>query len=372
MVTALIERWRPETNTFHLVPGEATITLEDVEVLTGLPTTGRPLIVSPDEQPVPEICEQWLGVQPPPNAVQGRTVRVAWVKRLFDRLPDGASGEVITYHARAYTWVLVAGVLLADRNGDHIPVHLLQLIGDPRVASTYSWGSAVLAWLYKVMGRAAFFSAGSMRGTGDIGGFTLLVELWALERFPRIAERYIQGGVPPVVDTVPRGARWLPIIERHQHRVAMHLEDIRYAFNLCTDFVWMSYADHTEEFALDGDILWRSVTPLLCIDCIAWHHPDRCIRQFGFDQRVQQDPEPAGHVESLLAEDFRSSVIDWVAKYQQFVLHWEQRGSHIATGELVSDDWRHHFHDEYDEWYRRRTRLAISRGGAQYQMMVCD
>ncbi|CAN1340651.1 hypothetical protein LINPERPRIM_LOCUS38917 [Linum perenne] len=41
------------------------------------------------------------------------------------------------------------------------------------------------------MGRAAFFSAGSMRGTGDIGGFTLLVELWALERFPRIAERYI-------------------------------------------------------------------------------------------------------------------------------------------------------------------------------------
>ncbi|CAN1189921.1 hypothetical protein LINPERPRIM_LOCUS11268 [Linum perenne] len=87
------------------------------------------------------------------------------------------------------------------------------------------------------MGRAAFFSAGSMRGTGDIGGFTLLVELWALERFPRIVERYIHGGVPPVDDTVPRGARWLPIIERHQHRVAMHLQDIRYAFDLCTDFV---------------------------------------------------------------------------------------------------------------------------------------
>ncbi|CAN1796622.1 hypothetical protein LINPERHAP1_LOCUS20963 [Linum perenne] len=31
------------------------------------------------------------------------------------------------------------------------------------------------------MGRAAFFTGGSQKGTGDIGGFTLLVQLWALE-----------------------------------------------------------------------------------------------------------------------------------------------------------------------------------------------
>ncbi|CAN1154223.1 Protein MAIN-LIKE 2 [Linum perenne] len=103
-----------------MVTGEATITIEDVEVLTGLPTTGSSVLVSPDERPVTEICEQWLGVAPPPSTIQGRTVRVSWVKRLVDRLPDGAPTEVVTFHARAYTWVLVAGVLLADRNGDHI------------------------------------------------------------------------------------------------------------------------------------------------------------------------------------------------------------------------------------------------------------
>ncbi|CAN1159829.1 Protein MAIN-LIKE 1 [Linum perenne] len=48
MLSALIERWRPETNTFHILQGETTITLEDVEVLTGLPTRGHPISVGYD------------------------------------------------------------------------------------------------------------------------------------------------------------------------------------------------------------------------------------------------------------------------------------------------------------------------------------
>ncbi|CAN1185827.1 Serine/threonine-protein phosphatase 7 long form homolog [Linum perenne] len=156
---------------------------------------------------------------------------------MFDRLPAIAPTDVVIRYARAYTWVLLGAILLADRTGDLIPVHLLRLIGDSAVASTFSWGSAVLAWLYKAMGRAAFFTTGSQRGTSDLGGFTLLVQLWALERFPRIADRYVAGDDPPDADSVPRGMRWMSVIQRHQHRVAMRLEDIRYALDRSMEFL---------------------------------------------------------------------------------------------------------------------------------------
>ncbi|CAN1170900.1 Serine/threonine-protein phosphatase 7 long form homolog, partial [Linum perenne] len=207
LVTALLERWRPETNTFHLLQGEATITLEDVEVLTGLPTRGRLVSVGYDARAADVICQELLGATPPPTRFTGHQVKISWVKEQFDRLPAGASADVITCYARAYACVLVGAVLLADRSGDLIPVHLLRLL------------------------------CTSQKGTGDIGGFTLLVQLWALERFPYIADRYIAGRDPPIADGFPRGVRWMPIVHRHQHRLSMKLEEIRYALDRATEFV---------------------------------------------------------------------------------------------------------------------------------------
>ncbi|KAL9687977.1 hypothetical protein QQ045_032389 [Rhodiola kirilowii] len=61
LCTSLVERWRPETHTFHLNGGEATLTLQDVALLTGLPIDGVPVSGFSDFDWEP-VCVRLLGV----------------------------------------------------------------------------------------------------------------------------------------------------------------------------------------------------------------------------------------------------------------------------------------------------------------------
>ena len=45
LLSALMDRWRPETHTFHMPFGEITVTLKDVAMITGLPIRGAPLVL---------------------------------------------------------------------------------------------------------------------------------------------------------------------------------------------------------------------------------------------------------------------------------------------------------------------------------------
>ena len=45
LLSALVDRWRPETHTFHMPFGEIIVTLKDVAMIMGLPIRGTPVVL---------------------------------------------------------------------------------------------------------------------------------------------------------------------------------------------------------------------------------------------------------------------------------------------------------------------------------------
>ena len=63
LLSCLVDRWRPETHTFHFRWGEMAPTLEDVSMLLGLPLAGEP--IGPLDRPVNwenDMAGRFLGI----------------------------------------------------------------------------------------------------------------------------------------------------------------------------------------------------------------------------------------------------------------------------------------------------------------------
>ncbi|XP_020967059.1 uncharacterized protein LOC110266542 [Arachis ipaensis] len=88
LINALVERWRPETHTFHLPIGECTVTLEDVAVILGLPTNGLPVtgMTLSSFEALEGECFHQFGVAPRKADCRGSGIKLTWLRNLKERI----------------------------------------------------------------------------------------------------------------------------------------------------------------------------------------------------------------------------------------------------------------------------------------------
>ena len=170
LITCLVERWRPETHTFHVPVGEMTITLQDVAIILGL-RIDRPAVTGTCMIDVAELCGELLGVTPPADALRGLTISMRWLCQQLSTPGPDADEVDLEQSARGFILVLMGSFLFLDKKGVHVHLCFLPLLLDLTQTSTYSWGGAVLTHTYRELCRA------SLDRRCDIGGFITLIQV---------------------------------------------------------------------------------------------------------------------------------------------------------------------------------------------------
>lgn len=152
LIAAFVERWYPETNSFHLPFGEMTITLDDVFHICGVPVVGKPMTgVGPyiDEKNMLRLVKTCLGVKEDVVLKEiGKsntfTIKMEWIRKLFVKMPKKPSEEYLGQRARAYVLFLLGSTLFCDKSGNTVPLYFLECLEDLEKIGGWSWGSGAL------------------------------------------------------------------------------------------------------------------------------------------------------------------------------------------------------------------------------------
>ncbi|XP_060170758.1 protein MAIN-LIKE 2-like [Lycium barbarum] len=177
----MVERWRPETHTFHLRTGETTITLQDLEVMYGLQVDGRLLYIE-EPQLLPSYREELARLTdyvPQEGEIHGQTqmsmVALCTHLRLLEieqPTTDDTPQVDVDRRARLHLLIIFGGILFLNTSGYHVSLKYLLFLEDLGELGCYSWGAAILAYIYRALGRA---SMGDKSDKRDVSGFHALL-----------------------------------------------------------------------------------------------------------------------------------------------------------------------------------------------------
>ncbi|KAF1865970.1 hypothetical protein Lal_00041668 [Lupinus albus] len=150
----------------------------------------------------------------------------------------------------------------------------LSLLDDLFETFDYSWGSAILACLYRRLCRVAVF-----KDQKEVGGCLLLLQSWAYDHIPILAQMLHDNTL-----------QYFPLVKMwSQHLITTNIPGhsaniIRGILDrLCTPYRNMNVMRHVPNIC-------RARMPLICFATVEWQAADRVMRQFGLQQTIPRDP----------------------------------------------------------------------------------
>ncbi|KAL0324315.1 UNVERIFIED_CONTAM: Serine/threonine-protein phosphatase 7 long form [Sesamum calycinum] len=163
LITALVERWRPETHTFHFPVGEATVTLQDIALLWGLPIAGHPVIGKDRKKSTEEwqdYCLRWLGYRPDPSSLRHSNLKMSTLTQRLLNYPVNDDSNIVEVMQEARICAPILMCMCPDAQGSHVSLFYLRYMENICDTGSYSWGTAVLGYLYRELCVAAQIDMG--------------------------------------------------------------------------------------------------------------------------------------------------------------------------------------------------------------------
>lgn len=359
LIAALVERWRPETHTFHMPVGEMTITLQDVSCLWGLPIQGDPIIGESDAMWGPTI-EKYLGIPISEQRMQqkkrkkkgtkdvvitysGYSISLPMLRERFHAMPANPTQAQIEHYTRAFVLDLLGSVIFQDATGKGVPAMYLQFLKNLEEHQQYNWGAAALAVLYRAL------CMGAETDTRQIAGPVLLLQLWSWTHLTvgRPIDRDNnppKWGTPDLESSPAYGAKWctrhlFPSLPRNAG-----IQHYRNQFDLvCEGWVtWCPYDQvmHLMPMRVQNDRpFWLARIPLIYFWVIEYHYPDRVMRQFGLFQTIPPPlPNKEAEVRRLHKIKHASSrTCDWSVVHRDFVGEYSDSAQRMVVEDRPDD-----------------------------------
>ncbi|KAF5183223.1 Main-like [Thalictrum thalictroides] len=313
----------------------------------GLPIVGTPITSDQkelDSKRAVKLLNTYLGVSKEDAELELSKhnythVSTTWLCNNFHKKVTSRTARRSVEHAvKAYLMFLFACVLFPEKTGTDVSVsYIIPLMTFSKIKE-FSWGAAVLAHIYRSLGKA------SRADCKQFSGFITLIEAWIYEHFPNFTV------IPNLkyIHSMPRMMRWSPFSVSYTNNMQA-LRWFREKIDCMTamEVHWDPYFElRASTRPLHEISFYHGV--IYFFDVAEAYHANRVLRQLGHKQGIPPStiiPIKSRRTASTIKYEVMHGRYDvYFSQWESHKLDSQARGDRATVAWQVSADFLDWYH----------------------------